>query len=188
MEQPKTGRTPRPSVRRANIPTKRASPGDALIEIFFGTPDSPGAYLINNILLPSLKSTISDMVSNGIDILLYGEPSKKKELGESGLKNRGYNTFFKGGSLDTQRLPARTRGPLDEIALSSRSDAEYVLTSLCDIIEEFESATVADYKELVGMRPEHVDYSYGWTNLSKAVILKDRLVYRLELPRARALG
>ena len=53
-----------------------------------------GNYIMQDVLIPSLKKAISDIVTNGIDMLLYGETGVTKRR-ESGSSSRvSYRSYY----------------------------------------------------------------------------------------------
>jgi hypothetical protein len=76
----------------------------------------------------------------------------------------------------------RARHDFDEIVLDERSEAEEVLDRLFDVVNKYESATVADLYDLVGLPSTHADYKWGWTDLRGAGVSRIRDGYLLDLP------
>jgi hypothetical protein len=77
---------------------------------------------------------------------------------------------------------------MDDILFETRAEAQEVLNSLNDIIEEYGSASIADFYDLCGVTEQYTDHKYGWTNVSKASIESVRGGYFiLVLPKARQI-
>ena len=75
----------------------------------------------------------------------------------------------KSGYCDYYR---RSSEPRDDIyVLNSREEAEEVLENLRNILTDYGSVTVADYKELIGITSTFTENKLGWTDLSKAEII-----------------
>ena len=151
-------------------------------------------YLGNDVLLPAFKSLISDMFSNGVEMMLYGEDqprSRKRTRG--GLGHVAYGSYFAG---DTPRRSRRhessrtrdSRSSVDDIVYDSRGDADEVMASLLELISRYGAATVADLYDLVGMTAEHTDNRYGWESLGSARIVSVRGGgYALNLPVPKSI-
>jgi hypothetical protein len=77
---------------------------------------------------------------------------------------------------------ARSRHNFDEIVLDQRAEAEEVIDRLFDVVNRYESATVADLYELVGLSSTHTDNNWGWTDLTGAGVSRIRGGYLLDLP------
>jgi hypothetical protein len=77
---------------------------------------------------------------------------------------------------------ARSRHDFDEIVLQSRTEAEEVIDRLFDLVSRYDTATVADLYELVGIQGSHTDHKWGWTDLRGADVSRTRDGYLLDLP------
>ena len=146
-----------------------------------------GDYMLFDILIPAAKKAISDIVTDGIEILLYGETSGRKKRGNN-VPRVSYNSYY-----ERDRLPVRERSrergySYDDIVLESRRDAEEVLTSMLDILDNYGIVSVADLYELAGITGRYTDLNYGWTNLSSATVDRVRDGYKIRLPRAVPLN
>ena len=80
---------------------------------------------------------------------------------------------------------ARSRHDFDEIVLETRAEAEEVIDRLFDLVSRYESATVADLYELVGLPSSHTDHKWGWTDVRGAGATRTRDGYLLDLPEPR---
>lgn len=141
-------------------------------------------YILMDVLVPAFKKAVSDIIVNGIDMILYGETAhSKKRTNASGVSYRDYYDRRDDRRYDRPR--ARSVGySFDDIVLDTRGEAEEVLDSLCDLIDAYQIASVADLYDLVGLTPEYTDNKYGWTNLRNADVIRTRDGYMLKLPKA----
>ena len=64
----------------------------------------------------------------------------------------------------------------------NRAEAEEVIDRLFELVSIYESATVADLYELVGLSSTHTDHKWGWTDLMGAGVSRIRGGYLLDLP------
>lgn len=139
-------------------------------------------YIIMEVLLPAAKKAISDIVTNGIDMILYGETRSKSKSRESRVS---YTSYYKDRDYDR---PARSRGrygyDYDDIILDTRKEAEEVLDRMDDLIDTYGMVSVADLYDLVGISGNYTDNKYGWTNLRNADVQRVRDGYLLKLPKA----
>ena len=152
---------------------------------------SVGQYLVMDVIVPSTKNMISDMVTQGINRLLFGG-SRPVQNGIRSNVGGSYGRFFNGGGGQSQQHQAQQNQPqvhqvkqegFGEIILQSRSDAEIVIDSLRELIEAYGNAKVANLYSLIGKSGEFTDQSIGWTNLSRAGVLQIREGYLLDLPK-----
>ena len=150
-------------------------------------------------ILPILKKTVVDIVSNGVNntlnTMLFGQGSNVNRpswFGNNGLFGQVTNyaapminySGISSGKPATS-LPAATGIPTyDEIVLQSREDAERVLDTLQAQIDRFGSTTISDLYELVGFPTVSTYYNYGWKSLAGANIGIVTGGYLLKMPTA----
>ena len=140
-------------------------------------------YIIQEVLLPAAKKAISEMVSSGIDMLLYGEAkSKNRSRYESRVSYTNY--YVREPDYD-RGTRTRSRGDdYDDIILDTRREAEEVLDRMQDLIDNYGMVSVADLYDLVGINGSYTDNKYGWTHLRSADVQRVRDGYLLKLPKA----
>ena len=140
-------------------------------------------YIIQEVLLPAAKKAISEMVSSGIDMLLYGEAkSKNRSRNESRVS---YTKYYERERDYERGARTRSRGyDYDDIILDTRREAEEVLDRMLDLIDNYGMVSVADLYDLVGINGSYTDNKYGWTHLRSAVVQRVRDGYLLKLPKA----
>lgn len=154
-----------------------------LMRAFGENTRSVGNYILWDVLIPALKNTITDMVNNGIEMLMFGEPrgNIRRDRGRSYVS---YSGFYKDRDREERRIDrTRNRHRFSEVVLESRADAEEVLSNLVDLVEDYGIATVADFYDLVGLSGEWADNKFGWDNLSRASVKRVREGYILEMPK-----
>lgn len=169
--------------------------GQKLSETFFGDDArSVGDYLIHDILIPAVKSTLSDIVGGGIEMLLFGERQKFSSSRMTRDRDRSYIPYNRisrreESFRDNRYLSpsARSRQNFEEIILESRGEAEDVLSHLADLVEDYGVASVGDYYDLLGIESNFTDNKYGWTNVSDGYIERVRNGYSIKLPRPREI-
>ena len=152
---------------------------------------SVGQYLLMDVIVPGTKNIIADLVTQGINRLLYGG-SRPVQQGVRSNVGGGYGKFFNGGaqnhSQQSQPQVRQVQQPaFGEIILKTRPDAEIVIDSLRELIEAYGNAKVANLYSLVGITGDFTDQSLGWTNLSRAGVIQIREGYLLDLPRPEVL-
>lgn len=144
-------------------------------------------YIVSDVLIPSLKKAISDIVRNGIDMVLYGEAGRSKDNKTPGSRV-SYRSYYDNpvGSRDSERnKSSRSVFDYDDIEFTSRGDAEITLAQMEDIIERYGFVKVADYYDLAGVSIDnHCTNNYGWTDLRTASISRVRDRYVINLPKA----
>lgn len=147
------------------------------------------SYIINEVLIPTTKRAISDIVTNGIDMLLGFDTTKKR--GKTNASRVSYRDYYDRDDRgrDNDRSRARTTGySYDDIILESIREAEMVLDKLDEILEIYGLVSVADLYDIVGVTGNYTDNKYGWTDLRSATYSRVRDGYILKMPRAIPLN
>ena len=141
------------------------------------------SYIVMDVLVPAVKKAISDIVRDGIDMILYGESRGRKNSSASGYVS--YRDYSRSDDRDRFR-DSRSRSSYahDDIVLDSRGEAEEVLTRMDELIDTYGNVSVADLYDLVGKSSEYTDNKYGWTNIRNAEPIRVRDGYMLKLPKA----
>ncbi|MEG1523874.1 MAG: hypothetical protein RR475_02485 [Clostridia bacterium] len=144
------------------------------------------SYVLMEVLVPALKKAISDIVTNGIDMILYGEPGRTKK--SSPGSKVSYRSYYESRNDReySDRCKARTGFDYDDIIFETRGDAEAVLSSMNDIIDVYRVVSVGDLYDLADVSTTNYTVNrYGWTDLSSADVTRTREGdYVLKLPRA----
>ena len=169
---------------------QKKSLGQKFSEAFLGDDTrSVGDYILHDVLIPAAKTTLSDMVGGGIEMLLFGE---RRSRGSTIYRDRdrSYVPYNKLSRSRDDREPIRinrSRSDLDEIIIESRGEAEEVLDNLVELIKEYNVVSVADYYDMVGIESNFTDNKYGWTNLRDATVERGRRGYYIRLPRRKEI-
>lgn len=144
------------------------------------------SYILMDVLVPAIKKAVSDIVKDGIDMILYGESGRSKKSGVGSKVS--YGSYYKNDRDRDgyRRSESRNIYNYDEIIFNTRGEAEMVLDQLDEIIERYSFAKVADLYDLAGisMGGNYTANNYGWTNLQSAKVIPVRDGYLIKLPRA----
>lgn len=173
--------------------TKRKKPlRERLAESFTGDDArSVSDYLLFDVLVPATKSLISDMFSQGIERLLFGDSiSRRRPVNRSG----GYTSYNK--MYDRRDEPprelsrrGRTTHSFEEVVISNRGEAEDVLDRLSDLVENYDLATVSDFYELIGIKGSYQDDKWGWVDLRRAAVRRSGPDgFYIDLPRPEPIN
>lgn len=141
------------------------------------------SYIVMDVLVPAVKKAISDIVRDGIDMILYGELRGRKSSTNSSYVS--YRDYSRSDDRDRFR-ESRTRTGYnhDDIVLETRGEAEEVLSRMDELIDTYGVVSVADLYDLIGKSCEYTDNKYGWTNIRNAEPIRVRDGYMLKLPKA----
>lgn len=172
---------------------KKKSIGRRIMDTFIGEDiDDVGSYILHDVLIPAAKSTISEMVEGGIEMLLFGEKKGSRTRRSGDRSYVSYDRYSsRGRDRDKDRREVssknRARHDFDEILLKTRGEAEEVLSNLVDLTIDYGEARVSDFYDLVGISSNYTDNEYGWVDLSSASVSRVRDGYIINLPKTRPL-
>lgn len=142
-------------------------------------------HVIMDVLIPAFKNALSDVVTDGINMILFGDTRRRSSSG-SRSSYVAYDTRYSGSSSPYRRDTARrnTEYDFDDVILDSRGEAEEVLDRMLELIDTYGLVRVADLYDLVGLSCNYTDNKYGWTSLRTAEVIRGRDGYGLKLPKA----
>lgn len=166
----------RPKVEKVvtgKVRTKKKSHVTKFADIFISEDAaSVKSYVFMDVLVPAIKKAISDIVTDGIDIILYGGTGHtKKRSSGSNATYVAYRNYSDRDRRDDRRRDEgyrRNRYNFDDLVLESRGEAEDVLDRMDELLDQYSQVTVADLYDLVGITGEYTDNKYGWTSLNTA--------------------
>ena len=171
-------------VVHGKVKTKPKSGMSKITDIFI-SEDAANvkSYIMMDVLVPAVKKAISDIVRDGIDMILYGESRGRRNSTSSSYVS--YRDYSRSDDRDRFR-DSRIRSGYnhDDIILESRGEAEEVLTRMDELIDTYGVVSVADLYDLIGKSCEYTDNKYGWTNIRNAEPIRVRDGYMLKLPKA----
>lgn len=169
------------------VRTKKKNKMDEIKDVFISEDvNNVKSYILIDVLIPAIKKAISDIVRNGIDMILYGE---KKGSTSSKISYRSYYDKDRDRNDYTRsRTTGSSRYDHEDIILDSKGEAEEVLCRMDELISMYGVVSIADLNDLVGKDGNYTDNKYGWTDLRTATTPRVREGYLLKLPRALPLN
>ena len=173
-----------------NVRTKKKSDMQKFTDVFI-TEDMNNvkSYILMDVLVPAIKKAVSDIVTNGIEMLLYGEAGKvKKNTNSSKVSYRNYYDRNEGRRDYNQSHRTYSGYSYDDVILDNRGEAEDVLSRMDELISTYGIVSVADLFDLVGITGNYTDNKYGWTDIRNASVVRIREGYMLKLPKALPLN
>ena len=174
-----------------NAKVRKKSGASKLADVFVSEDvTNVKSYVVMDVLVPALKKLVFDIVTDGIDMILYGSTGHSKKRSN---KNSSYVDYrsISSDRRDERRYDrdyaSRARYDFGDVSLDSKSEAEDVLASMDELIEQYGMVTVADLYDLIGVSCDYTDNKYGWTNISTASAVRGRDGWTLKLPRVKNL-
>jgi hypothetical protein len=167
-------------------------------ETFFqGTGKDVIGYMIEDVIVPELQALIYHALQGGIERAVYGASRSGRRrsagppMGNSAQPHVSYDRISTSKPSTTSRVlssRSRARHDFDDIVIDSVTEANEVIDRMFDVLAMYGQVTVAQLYALTGIRAEHTDNKWGWTNLkgAQAVRLRDGR-YLLDLPRPEEL-
>lgn len=144
-------------------------------------------YIFSDILVPAIKNAISDVVTNGINMMLYGDSSPRGQRKSSSKVS--YRTYYDRQRDDDRprRIERSDQVDYDDLIFETRGEAEDILSRLDELIDTYRFASVADYFDLAGEPCKYTFNKYGWIDLKTAVVVHTRGGYMIKFPKAMPL-
>jgi hypothetical protein len=183
------------SVVSGGVSRKKKSLRKQFSETFVaGDVKSAMQYVVLDVLLPAAKDMIVEAGSQGLQKLIFGDtrrrgstPPQSSPTGYVSYNRYSMGNRYLSGPQRALSREARSRHNFDEIVLDERSEAEAVIDRLFEVVSRYESASVADLYELVGLASTHTDHKWGWSDLTGAGVSRIRGGYLLDLPEPEPL-
>lgn len=171
-------------VVKGEVKTKKSLKDKILTTFIAEDRGSIKEYIFEEVVGPLVREGLWAAATGALGMLIFGD------AGAAPRKNSGRTNYSKvstanSGRRDYHKTPKDSDS--SDVIFQSRMDAQEVLNFLRDRIEEYDQATVADFKEASDISPTFTDNNYGWTNLDSAYVRQERGGYTVNLPKARYL-
>ena len=166
------------------VKTKKKSEIGKIADAFIAEDaKSVWSYILMDVLVPAAKKAISDIVTNGVDMFLYGESGRhNKNSNNSYVSYRSYSDNSRGRS--SEGIRTRSGGNFDEIIFETRGEAEMVREQMNEMIDRYGIVTVGDMYDMARLTPPYTSNKYGWTSIRTAEVIRERGGgYIIKLPR-----
>lgn len=180
---------------QGDVVKKKKTLGDKFKETFVADEaQSVGNYIFIDVIVPTVKETIIDIVTKGINMIFYGDTRATRRSERSTRSTRtNYGSYYSNTLLDSRdrrALDRRTRSShdFDNLVYLSRGEAEEVRDNLVELIDTYGQATVADLYDLSGITSEYTDHKYGWDELGTTRVRRISSGYIIILPKPILLG
>lgn len=186
---------PRPKIEQVvSVPPqvrKRGAWSRVRSILFEDDARSIGAGVFEDVIVPKIKDMLFDVLTDGAHRSLYGGAGTRQYNRVDTRRN--YASYHRPG-VQQDREPRREERPALErrdrslhdfsaITFRNAGEAEGVADRLVDHIQEFGLATVNDFYDSIGLTGEFTDDNYGWFDLTKIRVKRNRDGYILDLPR-----
>lgn len=140
------------------------------------------SYIVNDVIVPTIKQGISDAVS----IILYGDVQRAKKRNGSKVSYGGFYSNPQSDRNERRSVGAHVVNSghhYKNIVLDDRGEAENVLSTMEEYIDQYEEASIHTFYDLIGITDNnYMNHDWGWTNLSSAKIIRVRDGYAFKMP------
>lgn len=162
--------------------------------------DKVGSYILLDVLVPSIKKAIVDIIKSSAD-MIFGTKGSSQSSGTRYVYGGGSSiyTTYSSSPKKQQDLPQSNRDLFDfsfvefsrfSSDVENRNDAETVVEEMCNIIDAYKEASVADLCDILRAPYEFTANNYGWKNLNDLAPIKipGTNGYYLRFPKAVPIG
>jgi hypothetical protein len=164
---------PSSSMLEGPLKTKKKSALERFSDDFFsGDAKTIKEYAVKDVLIPSFKRMLSTLVSNAVDILLFGEVKNKSF--PDGRSNKysytSYSSYYDGGSQIKTRQTRPIIPQREDYRkwVFTESDAKRALMFLRNEIANYDRVSLSKLYQFCGKTWSPADENYGWFDLSTA--------------------
>ena len=139
------------------------------------------SYILMDVLIPAIKKAVVDIVTDGINMIIYGDTRPR---GSSRTSKIAYTDYSRDDRRSINYNRTRNGYSYDDIILETRGEAEEVIDRMNELIVMYGTVSVADLYDLVGKSCQYTDNKYGWKNIRNAEPVRVSDGFMLKLPRA----
>ena len=146
------------------------------------------------VVKPSILEWIGSLLKQAIDAFFQSDgpgrySSSSKSRPYERVSYRSYSERDERPGRDRESTKVKKFKEYYDIILDSYAEAEEVLESMRNVIEQYDRVTLADYHDLCGVTSQSwTDNKYGWEDLTTASVKFIRgQGYIVDLPKAYAL-
>lgn len=168
-DKAKEGASPEKKVIAKAKVQKKSAIKEALRTFFVQDLPEIAEHLVVDVAIPAAKNAITDMVTQGIQQLLYGEvdPRRRPTSGYTSYSRSSNNysgrAYYE--SRRNERRESRQSKPtnVEDLVFDTRGDAVDVIEYIAETIDQYGQISVADLMSSVGIQPRYTDERWGWT-------------------------
>lgn len=159
---------------------------------FFGdNVENVGDYMFFDVGVPAFKATISDMIGNGIEVLLFGEARGRR-------RDRG--TDYARVSRDSRDRRDRDHYDRDrgdnrvvsyrDLFFEDKADAQRFVADIYDYVKDYGRISVSVYMSIGGLTSTSWDDNHkGWykEDLANLGLIRTRYGWEIDVPRPQRM-
>ena len=164
-DKAKEGTSPEKKVIAKAKVQKKSAIKEALRTFFAQDLPEIAEHLVIDVAIPAAKNAITDMVTQGIQQLLYGEvdPRRRPASGYTSYSSSSRSGRSR-GYYESRREPRQPKPTnVEDLVFDTRGDAVDVIEFIAESIDQYGQVSVADLMSSVGIQPRYTDERWGWT-------------------------
>lgn len=166
-----------------------------------------GDYILHDVVLPAAKNAISDTITNGIDMLLFGQTRSRGYSGSNTIRRITPYSSLYSNNVSSNRITRynepqqqTTRGlgrytyqdiliPFvpEETHNETKAKAQEILSQMRIYLDRYNVVSVGDLYDAVGEIPDKIDQDWGWYNLDGAYIQNSREGFIIRMPKVESI-
>lgn len=142
-------------------------------------------YVVKDLIVPMIKDSICDGISNSLSMMLYGEKRDYRRRGyydgrsSSGVRYYNYSTQGYSSSRRDKRDERDSRryaspAAFDMAVAENMDDAKDILDELADIYDDYGSVSIAQYHQACRLPTTPEEHNWGWYSLVDVRLKPDR--------------
>lgn len=163
-DKAKEGASPEKKVIAKAKVQKKSAIKEALRTFFVQDLPEIAEHLVIDVAIPAAKNAITDMVTQGIQQLLYGEVNPRRRPTSGYTSYSSSSRDSRGNAYYRPREPRQSKPTnVEDLVFDTRGDAVDVIEYIAETIEEYGQVSVADLMSSVGIQPRYTDERWGWT-------------------------
>ena len=143
-----------------------------------GSPKAAAVSMVEDVVVPSIRETIHEALRTGLDSLILGERPRGRpraaawspQQPPSGSVSYPYDAVSRptrAAAPQQRSMSQKARASHDfrDLIIPTREAANEVLDQLYETVSREGVVSVAHLYALTGIKVEHTDMKWGWTNL-----------------------
>lgn len=185
---------PGPKDIKANVKAKvkKESFRSKLKRAFFGdNVENVGDYMFFDVGVPAFKATISDMIGNGIEVLLFGEARGRRRDRGTDYARVSRDRDSRRDRYDSDRDRSDNRSTTyRDIYFENKSDAQKFIADVYDYVKDYGRISVSVYMSIGGLTSTSWDDNHkGWykEDLANLGLIRTRYGWEIDAPRPQRM-
>lgn len=177
------------AVIKGGAKLKKKSEVRKLTDVFIAEDtNTVKSHIFNDVIVPNVKNLLFETIKTAAEMMLFGEVRRDKNRSGSKVS---YRSYYENNSGRRDSGAPRMRSGIDfeDIEFETRSDAQSVLDTMIDIVDQYGVISVGDMYDLAGITTtNYAIQKYGWKNIRGSRVVRiPNGTYVIDLPKAEPI-